>query len=405
MRIIFIVLFSLLTSSSLVAGPNSDHFKVDYTVTFEPSLKSALVQLRVEDGALVPRLNFRIKPKQYSDFRSQGEFSIEGNRAIWLPTKGPATLSYRVRIDHQRKDRGYDARITNNWVIVRGDDLVPSVKARMRKGMKSESRLSFVLPDQWSSIETGWKRIGANQFSIDNPTTRFDRPSGWIIAGKISTRRDEIGKTQIAVSGPLGEELRRMDILSFLNLIWPQTQKAWGTSPEKILFVSAGNPMWRGGLSGPNSLFLHAERPLVSENGTSTLIHELTHVLTRIRGEKNDDWIAEGIAEFYAIELLHRAGGSSPERYQQTYAWLEEYSAQVAHLRSKHSRGPTTARAVLFIAEIDRELRRRSAGKRSFDQVVQALIKLRKVSKEQFCQTVEQVAGGKLKMLESPLIQ
>ena len=52
--------------------------------------------------------------------------------------------------------------------------------------------------------------------------------------------------------------------------------------------VGAADPMWRGGLSASNSLFLHADRPLISENGTSTLVHELTHVITRVRGADGD---------------------------------------------------------------------------------------------------------------------
>ena len=37
-------------------------------------------------------------------------------------------------------------------------------------------------------------------------------------------------------------------------------------------------------------------------------MHELTHAVTRIRGARNEDWIAEGLAEFYSIELPRRAG-------------------------------------------------------------------------------------------------
>lgn len=405
MRIIFLFLLACVSVCAQAANGRTDTFRVDYTVTFEPALKSALVHMHIDEATYVPRLDFRIRPQRYSDFRADGSFSIQGNRGIWLPPKGAANLRFRVRIDHQRRNGGYDARITQNWAIVRGDDLVPPAKARIRVGMKSVSHLTFVLPAAWPSVETGWMRIGEGRFLIDNPETRFDRPTGWIIAGKIATRRDMIGNTQIAISAPLGEELRRMDLLTFVNFLWPHIQRAWNVAPGKVLLVSANDPMWRGGLSGPNSLFLHADRPLVSENGTSALLHELTHVLTRIRGTRNDDWIAEGIAEFYAIELLRRAGGMTQERHQQTYAWLLENSAQVTTLRVRRAHGAVTARAVLLLAEIDRELRRRSGGRRSLDDVVRALIKVRKVSNQAFIAAVEKTAGGKLKLFESPLVQ
>lgn len=42
----------------------------------------------------------------------------------------------------------------------------------------------------------------------------------------------------------------------------------------------------------------------ISENATSTLFHELSHVITRISAEDRSDWIAEGLAEFYSVELV-----------------------------------------------------------------------------------------------------
>src|SRR3546814_11955514 len=81
-----------------------------------------------------------------------------------------------------------------------------------------------------------------------------------------------------------------------------------------VVFVSAGDPMWHGGLSGPRSLFVHADRPLISENGSSTLMHEMVHVVTGLRAVSGDDWIVEGIAEYYSMVLLNRSGMLSDAR-------------------------------------------------------------------------------------------
>jgi hypothetical protein len=62
--------------------------------------------------------------------------------------------------------------------------------------------------------------------------------------------------------------------------------------------------MWRGGLPGPASLYLHADRPLISGNSTSTLLHELVHVAQSYRAAKDEDWIVEGIAEYDTLERL-----------------------------------------------------------------------------------------------------
>ena len=196
-----------------------------------------------------------------------------------------------------------------------------------------------------------------------DPKRRFDRPVGWIIAGEVGTRREWIAGCEFSVAGPKGERVRRNDMIAFANVALPQLQRAFGALPPKLLVVSAGDPMWRGGLSGPRSLFLHADRPLVSENGTSSLMHELFHAVTRIRGARGDDWIAEGLAEYYSIELPRRAGLLSASRFEKALAWMERFSRGVDRLRARRADARITARAVLLLHELDREIQARSGGK------------------------------------------
>jgi predicted metalloprotease with PDZ domain len=56
----------------------------------------------------------------------------------------------------------------------------------------------------------------------------------------------------------------------------------------------------------------------------------------RINDEQRSDWISEGFAEFYAIELVRRAGGMSDERYQSLQAKLARDSQKVTTLRGEH---------------------------------------------------------------------
>src|SRR5690606_39628931 len=116
-----------------------------------------------------------------------------------------------------------------------------------------------------------------------------------------------------------------------------------------------------------HSLFLHADRPLVSENGTSSLLHELVHVIARITDHDNSDWISEGLAEYYAIELLRRAGGMTEDRYQQVRKHLTNWSRDVKSLRTERASGPITARAVLLLQEPDGQVRKARQGPRRRD--------------------------------------
>lgn len=381
---------------------------LDYTVKFVPEQGIAEVELALEDGGAVKFLDLNLgKEQAYGDFQTNSESSWEedGGRGVWRPGPGKARLSYQVKISHQRKSGRFDARMTDDWTLLRGDDLVPAGRLDQQDGVRLVSRLRFELPSGWKSVETGWPRIGKNRFRIDNPERLFDRPTGWILAGKLGSRRARLGETDVAVSAPVGEGMRRMDILTLLTFVWPEMQNVFPRDPEKLLVVGAGDPMWRGGLSGPNSLFMHADRPLVSENGTSSLVHELVHVFSRISDADRSDWISEGLAEYYAIELMRRAGGMSEDRYQAVREHLTEWSRKVDSLRTERSSGPVTARAVLLLQELDREIRQRSKGRHSLDDVARGLMRLDRVTTDDFINITETMLGGGSKVLDSRLLR
>src|SRR5690606_22734255 len=127
------------------------------------------------------------------------------------------------------------------------------------------------------------------------------------------------------------------------------------------------------------NLFLHADRPLVSENGTSTLLHEVFHSLTRIRGKKNDDWIAEGLAEYYSVKLVYNSGGMARARFNLVFSKMEQRSSNVKTLRKNKSTGATTAKAALLFRDLDEEIRNATGGKYSLDEVVKKLVEKREV--------------------------
>ena len=368
-------------SASPATGAARAHYDVDYLVEFMPRERVAAVTIAIDPhGARASRLRLRMDPDRYSQIRGDGRVARDGDRVTWEPPAAGGALHYRYRIDHQRRGGGYDARITADWAIVRGDDLVPPVSVRATRGADSRARLRFALPKGWTVNTPHALTLDRRALVVVDPRRRFDRPVGWIIAGALGTRREHIGDTWLNVSGPASHDVRRNDIVAFANVAFPQLERAFGALPPKLLVVSAGDPMWRGGLSGPRSLFLHADRPLFSENGTSSLMHELTHVVTRIRGAEGDDWIAEGLAEYYAIELPRRAGLLTARRFDKALAWMQRFSRGVEHLRTRRASGPTTARAVLLLHDLDREIEARTDGKADLDDVTRALIPIHRVS-------------------------
>ncbi len=389
-------LFCLLTIffiSALSYG-NEKKDPLSYDVLYEVSLLPrkgyAKVTITIPNASLLSTLSFSIDPKIHKRVKANGELTLSKTSAIWSPPKQKAQLTFQSKINHKRAGGKYDALMKRDWSIFRGDDLIPPAKVRSKQGAYSKSYLSFILPDGWNTVETGWERdrsapVTGQQknpphFFIDNPERRFDRPTGWMIAGKVGTRRAKFDDTTVSVSAPEKSTFHRMDVLTFINFLWPEIINAFKTAPPKLLVVGAGDPMWRGGLSASNSLFLHADRPLVSENGTSTLVHEIVHMVTRVRGENLDDWIAEGLAEYYAIELLYRSGGITETRRDIVKQKLSTWSKDVKKIRVERSSGAITAKATLLFYRLDEEIRKKSKGKSNLDHLVRELMLQRKIS-------------------------
>lgn len=401
---------SLLFCAALLAvvAPSRAASKIDldYHVRFLPEHDRAEVRLTLEQGSAVRSLRFDLGEQgRYSDFQTDGQWQQnEPGSGTWRPAEGKSSLRYRVQVSHARSSGRFDARMTEHWALLRGDDLVPGARLVQQDGVELVARLKFELPAGWTGVETGWPRIGKNRFRIDNPARLFDRPTGWLLAGKLGTRRAILGSSEVSVAAPLGERMRRMDILTLLTFVWNEYQAVFLREPDKLLVVGAGNPMWRGGLSASNSLYMHADRPLISENGTSSLLHELVHVFARIRDTDESDWISEGLAEYYAIELLRRAGGLGEDRYERIRQHLTRWSRQVKTLRGERVSGAETARAVLLLQALDGEIRARSENRHSLDDVVRGLIRMERVSTDDFIAISENLMGGKSQVLDTPLL-
>lgn len=396
----------LALSSPVWAAKKVD---LDYHVRLLPQSDQAEVRLTLALGSAVRSLDFDLGDgSHYSDFKADGQWQLTPGkqaRGVWRPTADKASLTYRVRISHGRKSGSFDACMTPNWALMRGDDLVPAAKLDQQDGIELVSRLEFELPTGWKSIETAWPRIGKNKFRIDNVSRLFDRPTGWMVAGHLGSRRTRLGETEITVTSPQGQGMRRMDVLTLLTFVWPQVQAVFPRHPSKLLIVGANDPMWRGSLAARESIFLNTRLPLVSESGTSALVRELAQVFGRINDSQRSDWISEGFAEYYAIELVRRSGGMSDERYESLHSKLVKDSQKVSTLRGEQINPAQVAKAVVLLQELDREIRLKTRNKRSLDDVLRGAMHLESVDTKAFVQLAQSVIGESSKVLDTGLLQ
>ncbi|MCU1759633.1 hypothetical protein NTD84_07840 [Pseudomonas sp. 14P_8.1_Bac3] len=393
-------------SSSVWAAKKVD---LDYHVRLLPQSDQAEVRLTLAQGSAVRSLDFDLGDgSHYSDFKADGQWQLtpgQQTRGVWRPAADKASLSYRVRISHGRKNGSFDTRMTPTWALMRGDDLVPAARLDQQDGIELVSRLEFELPTGWKSVETAWPRIGKNKFRIDNVSRLFDRPTGWMLAGHLGSRRTRLGETEVTVASPLGQGMRRMDVLTLLTFVWPQVQAVFPRHPSKLLIVGANDPMWRGSLAARESIYLNTRLPLVSESGTSALVRELAQVFGRINDQQRSDWISEGFAEYYAIELVRRAGGMSDERYASLQKKLAKNALKVTTLRGEQVSPAQIGKAVLLLSELDQEIRIKTRNKRSLDDVMRGAMHMESVDTKEFVQLAESVIGESSKVLDTGLLQ
>jgi hypothetical protein len=375
-------------------------YRASYTVAPNIAGNTANVTLRISQSrALLREVTFRVD-RRLSNIQADGEFVIEQGRGRWNPPEGGGSLSWTVNVPHRRNGDGYDAWLGTDFGLFRAEDVIPRATTRTLKGAQSETWLQFDLPGNWSVVTQYFDDNG--RMHVDYPARRFDQPTGWIVMGDLGVRRERIAGMRIAVAGPVDHAVRRMDTLAVLNWTLPELSRLVHELPPRLTIVSAGDPMWRGGLSAPQSLFLHAERPLISENATSTLLHELMHMTLGIRGHDGYDWIVEGLAEYYSLQLLLRSGTISEQRYAAAAADLADWAARAETLCAPASSGATTALAVGLFTALDKEIRSVSDAEASLDDVVRELLNINgRIDAVALAGIVEQLTGAKPDTLHS----
>ena len=346
-------------------------YSISYRVTALPNESSVRVELDLSQGRRLLR-EMRFDADRVSDLHGDGDVAIDDGRVRWLPPDRGGKLSWRASVSNRRNGDGYDAWLGPEWGLFRAEDIIPRAATRTLKGATSRTNLTFRLPRGWSVVTE--YRSSDGSFEIDKPERRFVQPSGWMVMGELGVRRDRIAGVRVAIAAPENQQARRLDMLAMLNWTLPELARIVPRLPERLTIVSAGEPMWRGALSGPQSIFLHAERPLISENGTSTLLHELIHVTMGTQVADGNDWILEGLAEYYSIELLGRSGTLTRGRYESAFETLEEWSQSADALCGASSSGPSTALAVVTLRTLDVELKATSAGEAALDDVVRQLL-------------------------------
>lgn len=403
--------FLLLTTPGAAAEKSKDtstrkkSSKTRYSVTLaaklDPETATATLSLKIKQSrALLRELSLSAPKGQFRNFASEdADVTHNDDRVTWQVPKKGGTLTWTAALNIPRGN-SWDARITDQWALLRFEDLLPRLRTTKLKGSTNTFRLLLDLPEGWTA-ETRYGRYTGESLRVKSSPQSFRRPTGWLVAGSLGVRRDKISKRDITVAAPKGSGFPRVPILAMLNWTLPELVKVFPNTPERVLIVSGDRSMWRGALSGPDSLYLHPDRPLISENGTSTLLHEIVHLATRWFAAPGDDWIVEGLAEYYSLEILRRSGGLSMGRYEGALEGLADWSKENKGGLTDPSKGPDTAYAVGMFAEIADEI-----GHDNLDAVVDHLTDkegAQEVSRAMLAACIEDVTGKPSIVLKNAL--
>jgi hypothetical protein len=393
---------SVSTSEAEAQAPASERlYRLDYVVRPDYTAKGAHVELTVKQpGHWLREVDMPLRDGQISGVNGDGSVSTEGDRAVWSVPQRGGKLRWFALIDKKRDDDSYDAYIERDWALFRGMDVIPSARTKALPRARSRTKLAFDLPEGWSSATPYYGRNDV--YEVNNPDRSFDTPTGWMVLGDIGVRNERIGHVLAKVAGPTGHSIRRMDMLALVRWNLPELLRVLPHFPERLTFISAGDPMWRGALSAPNSFYVHADRPLISENATSTMLHETVHVGLGLTAEAGADWIVEGLAEYYSLEMLRRSGTIGEQEYRRAHAGLQAWGRDVEELCTRRSSGSNTARAVTILSEVAGEVSKLSGGKSGIDDVLRVLASHeRKITVQKFREIVADIAGEPLEALKA----
>jgi hypothetical protein len=368
-----------------------------YDVFYEARLgRDCIADVRIlveKNPKRLRELRIRTDPKRHYDFAGDGRIARDGDVVVWSLPPDRGELRYRVRIDH-RKGKAYDAHCNERWALFRGEDLFPpTATVVVPEGTPSRASFKIDLPNDWKVV-TPFRKRKDGTFKIEQSHRDHDRPTGWILAGKLGVNREEVAGVRLTIASPVGQDVHRLDLMALLRWTLPELHAVAGELPGRLLVVSARAPMWRGGLSGPESLYLHGDRPLIQRDGTSPLLHEVLHVLMGARAGSDGDWVVEGLAEYYSLVLLHRTKTISESRYRKSLEKLASEGAKVTDLRVDHSTGATTARAADVLQRLDQHVRAETSDRKSLDDVLRALVAAdAPITTDGFQRTAENATG------------
>ena len=362
----------------------------DYSIRIDRSLSRMQVEARF--GAPVDTVTARSDDagNYLLEVRGCGQNSpirLRNDRML-LPAGGIRCLVYTVDLEGAARHRRYNRGLAPGNVVVS-----PSLWL-WRPPLKhdEEIRIGFELPDgiraavPWLPVDgaTHRYRIASSPQSASAPA----------VFGDFHYREVEVPGATLRVSllrgeDPAGDRLGITAIEEWLRATATDVTLAYGRfpnpSPQVVVIPAVDSrrsavPYGRVIRDGGEviELFVDLTHPLDVLFGDWTATHEFSHLMLPYL-EQEHRWVSEGFAQYYQNVLLARSGAYDPAKaWRELYEGFERGRLSRPELspNAAAERGLASARmkiywsgaALALMADV--ELRRRSAGQETLDDVL-----------------------------------
>ncbi len=376
-------------------------FSVTYTVTVDAG-NPTVARVRWDLSGIdeIERIRLAPQPDRFGTFTASGRLERRHGDLLWWPDGPYGRLTYTVPLNHRRPSgKGFDSYASGNWVVSRTSDLFPRAAALFRPDAEtapeSRARLVFRLPDGWQAV-TVMPSDAPFSYVVESPG-RFDHPRGWLMLGHF--RRVDVDAKGLALTVAATPEVTR-DLAPIGQLFaraLPVLRQLFGRIPSRLLIVTAPDPMWRGGLSGEDSFYIHGARPLRTPDKSSPYLHELFHVAAPFRPAPDAHWITEGLAELYSVEIQRRVGLLDQAGFERALRLMARHGVWGHDFTRSREPALRNNSAPLVLYALDRQIRTATGGARGLDAAVSELAATGgPVSTARFLRSVEAIAGRPL---------
>lgn len=401
-RLLLALLAVVSSAPGAVFGADTlarETFSVTYTIEIDPAEPArARVRWTMVGIDEIERIRLRFDPERFTGFAGSGVFDERPGEIRWFPSGPYAELRYVVSINHRRAPgKGFDSYAGEGWILSRTTAFFPRSAASFRHDVEpypeSRTRLVLRLPREWQAV-TVLPNDGVESYVVETPHKRFDHARGWLLLGHLKRLDALIGGTAVTIARAPGVTHEIDKTLQLLARSLPSLLTLFQRPLPRLVILLGPDPLWRGGLSGEESFYMHGDQPLRSRDQTSPYLHELFHVAAPFRPAPDASWVTEGLAEYYSVELPRRHGSLSEAKYRRALELFGEHGVWGRDFTRDPPPALRNNSAPLVMWALDRRIRAATANAHDLDDVVTALsIDGGAVSTGRFLGTVRRVAG------------